>query len=38
LRPAAHVNLQNDYDVQVAKREIGKKLEKIEPVTAHAAA
>jgi addiction module HigA family antidote len=32
------MNLQNDYDLQVAQREIGKKLEKIEPVVAHEAA
>jgi hypothetical protein len=32
------MNLQNRYDVEVAKRAIGKKLDKIEPVIAHAAA
>jgi plasmid maintenance system antidote protein VapI len=32
------MNLQNRYDVEVAKREIGKNLDKIEPITAHAAA
>jgi addiction module HigA family antidote len=32
------MNLQNRYDVEVAKREIGKKLDKIEPIIAHAAA
>jgi addiction module HigA family antidote len=32
------MNLQNHYDVEVAKREIGKKLDKIEPIIAHAAA
>ena len=31
------MNLQNRYDVEVAKREIGKKLNKIEPIIAHAA-
>ena len=36
--PQLWLNLQNDYDVQLAKREIGKKLEKIEPVTARAVA
>jgi plasmid maintenance system antidote protein VapI len=28
------MNLQNRYDVEVAKRAIGKKLDKIEPVIA----
>jgi hypothetical protein len=32
------MNLQNRYDVEVAKRAIGKKLDKIEPVIAHEAA
>ena len=32
------MNLQNRYDVEIAKREIGKKLDKIEPIIAHAAA
>jgi len=32
------MNLQNRYDVEVDKREIGKKLDKIEPIIAHAAA
>ena len=32
------MNLQNRYDVEVAMREIGKKLDKIEPIIAHAAA
>jgi addiction module HigA family antidote len=32
------MNLQNRYDVEVAKREIGKKLDKIEPIIAHEAA
>ena len=32
------MNLQNHYDVEVAKREIGKKLEKIEPIVARTAA
>jgi addiction module HigA family antidote len=32
------MNLQNRYDVETAKRQIGKKLDKIEPVIAHAAA
>ena len=30
-------DLQNRYDVEVAKREIGKKLDKIKPIIAHAA-
>src|SRR5271167_1910626 len=34
--PQLWLNLQNDYDIQIAKHEIGKKLEKIEPVTGHA--
>ena len=32
------MNLQNRYDVEIAKRQIGKKLDKIEPVIAHEAA
>ena len=32
------MNLQNRYDVEVAKREAGKKLDKIEPIIAHPAA
>src|ERR1035437_8519058 len=32
------LNLQNRYDVEVAKREIGKKLDKIEPIIDNAAA
>jgi addiction module HigA family antidote len=32
------MNLQNRYDVEIAKREIGKKLDKIEPIIGHAAA
>jgi addiction module HigA family antidote len=36
--PQLWLNLQNDYDLQMARREIGKKLEKIEPVTRHEAA
>jgi addiction module HigA family antidote len=32
------MNLQNRYDVEVATREIGKKLDKIEPIDTHAAA
>jgi addiction module HigA family antidote len=32
------MNLQNRYDVEVARREIGKKLDKIEPVIGNAAA
>ena len=34
---ALWLNLQNDYDVQMAEREIGKDLAKIEPVTGRAA-
>ena len=30
------MNLQNRYDVEIAKREIGKKLDKIEPLLDHA--
>jgi len=36
--PQLWLNLQNDYDLQIARREIGKKLEKIEPVAKHEAA
>jgi|ERR1041384_1571720 addiction module HigA family antidote len=32
------MNLQNRYDVEIARREIGKKLDKIQPIIAHAAA
>ena len=32
------LNLLNRYDVEMAKRQIGKKLDKIEPVITHAAA
>ena len=32
------MNLQNRYDVEVAQRAIGKTLDKIEPIIAHAAA
>jgi len=32
------MNLQNRYDVEIANREIGKKLDKIEPIIDHAAA
>lgn len=35
--PQLWLNLQNDYDLQIAQREIGKKLAKIEPVVANAA-
>jgi addiction module HigA family antidote len=31
------LNLQNDYDIQLAKRDIGKALDKIEPVIERAA-
>jgi addiction module HigA family antidote len=31
------MNLQNRYDVEIAKRQIGKKLDKIEPVIGNAA-
>jgi addiction module HigA family antidote len=34
---ALWLNLQNDYDVQMAEREIGKDLAKIEPVIGRAA-
>jgi addiction module HigA family antidote len=34
---ALWLNLQNDYDVQMAEREIGKDLAKIEPVVGRAA-
>jgi addiction module HigA family antidote len=34
---ALWLNLQNDYDVQMAERQIGKDLAKIEPVTGRAA-
>jgi plasmid maintenance system antidote protein VapI len=32
------MNLQNRCDVDIAKREIGKKLDRIEPIIDHAAA
>jgi len=32
------MNLQNRYDVEIAKREIGKKLDKIEPIIDQAGA
>ena len=32
--PQFWLNLQNDYDLQMATRALGKKLAKIEPVTA----
>jgi antitoxin HigA-1 len=32
------MNLQNRYDVEMAKRQIGKSLDKIEPIIAHTAA
>lgn len=32
------MNLQNRYDVEIAKHQIGKKLDRIEPVIANAAA
>jgi addiction module HigA family antidote len=35
--PELWLNLQNDFDVQVAKREIGKELDKIDPVITAAA-
>jgi addiction module HigA family antidote len=31
------LNLQNDYDIQLARRDIGKELDRIEPVTDRAA-
>lgn len=34
---AVWLNLQNDYDVQMARQEIGEDLEKIEPIAAQAA-
>ena len=36
--PQLWLNLQNDYDLQIAKRDIGKIIEKIKPVKAHEAA
>lgn len=36
--PQLWLNLQTDYDLQIAQRAIGKKLAKIEPVVANAAA
>ncbi len=37
--PQLWLNLQNDYDLQIAQRGIGKQLDKIEPVVArHVAA
>ena len=35
--PELWLNLQNDFDVQTAKREIGKELDKIDPVITVAA-
>lgn len=35
--PELWLNLQNDFDVQAAKREIGKELDKIDPVITAAA-
>ena len=32
------MNLQNRYDVEIAKREIGKNLDRIEPIISHRAA
>ena len=32
------MNLQNRYDVEIAKRQIGRKLDKIEPIIANTAA
>jgi addiction module HigA family antidote len=32
------LNLQNEFDMRTAKRQIGKELERITPVTGHAAA
>jgi antitoxin HigA-1 len=32
------MNLQNRYDVEIATRQIGKKIDKIEPIIAHKAA
>jgi plasmid maintenance system antidote protein VapI len=32
------MNLQNRYDLEIARREIGKKLDKIERIIAHVAA
>jgi hypothetical protein len=32
------LNLQNEFDIRTAKRQIGKELEKITPVTRRAAA
>jgi addiction module HigA family antidote len=34
---ALWLNLQNDYDIGIAKRDIGKELDKIEPVIERAA-
>jgi addiction module HigA family antidote len=34
---ALWLNLQNDYDIGIAKRELGKALDKIEPVIERAA-
>jgi len=36
--PHLWLNLQNDYDLQMARRDIGKIIEKIKPVKAHEAA
>jgi addiction module HigA family antidote len=35
--PELWLNLQTDYDVQIAKRQIGNDLAKIEPITTNAA-
>ena len=35
--PELWLNLQTDYDIQIAKRQIGKALAKIEPVSTKAA-
>jgi addiction module HigA family antidote len=35
--PELWLNLQTDYDIQIAKRQIGKALAKIEPVNVKAA-
>ena len=35
--PQLWLNLQTDYDVQIATRKIGKELEKIEPIRTKAA-
>src|SRR5262245_946592 len=35
--PQLWLNLQNDYDLQMARRDIGKIIQKIKPVRAHEA-